>query len=672
MPRRSRGEVTCEVIDLIFSTPPINDSELERRLAKVDPAAARRHLVELLVGGGLGEEDGALWIALFTYVGLGEESESLLGIAKDRGASLFAKSQALAVLVSDDPERMETLLEHFSPEDMAPIAEVSLSSLLSSIQADPDEAQTLAQVLASVPEEMREPFFDQVEGCRRRSGTPAAAAYARALGVPELASLRCRILSAITDEGGATAVDLLENLRNSSDCPHARRAFQGALLRTRTRSIDPSAPTPSLRGQVFLGSCDGEGTFLLLGSFENPDGAFTLSNLFIRAAGDIREGFVQIRRQREEVNAEKRSCEDTLGSSFVEIPLEEAAEIVVRAMERTREMGRPIPIEAQPAVATFTRTIPLHAPRRIGTEELPVVGPEPDLEETRRLLQRPEYQRSWFFDAGDLESCHVPRPRQIGRPGERWFAKAASLLDGPVLGRRLVEMAGHMARWHGWRCEPDAAALCASLAAATGRDFAKSALVRAMLERTLEQNAVSDGGDASPPLGDAELRRHLKARFFAEVRTPRAWDLARLDLTEAAYLALSAAFSTLPCESRPREEERSAAAFAVSLPLTNVLFDRAGADPAGLRRGIAGRLRKTLRLDKSECDQLTERILEPLLGFVGTVCTSCAVACHRGASPEVAEFFFSTDHPMTLAPSRTTGGGRKRRRSRRTVAPSDR
>jgi hypothetical protein len=266
-------------------------------------------------------------------------------------------------------------------------------------------------------------------------------------------------------------------------------------------------------------------------------------------------------------------------------------------------------------------------------------GRPPALAQVRRLLERPGYS-AWFFDEGDLQDALQGRPPPRRRTAA-WLAQAAARLEGPGVRARLVGMARHMARWHQLNDEPQEARLCAQLARATEDNFAVSPLVRVMLERGLEWLEETEAESGPMNFGDPGLRQRLKATFFAEVRVPRGRDLARLDLTEAAYVALDDAVLDLPGHRRPRDEQLLAMAFAVGATFTANLFaNKPGADERVLKA-----LMKASRLERVECRQLLTFVLPALSTFVEGVCSRCPVQCLEKPRRAAAEAFFSPEHP---------------------------
>jgi hypothetical protein len=641
----STPDKTRSAIAMLFAHPPVNQAELELRLSAVDPTGARRMLLRRLREGEISEQEGPLFAAIFDHLGVEEAREPLIRIAGDRAYDALVRAHAMAVIAEESPEEMGALMEHLDPEDLEPLAERSLIELLATIQADPDQADAVVYVLESAPGEMREYMLGHVESCRQKAGTSAAAAYARVLEDANFADLWPQVLEWVVQEGGVEGTTLLERLRDHAASESNHRAFQKSVLRIRTRAIDPQRQLSPPEGTAFVGSCDGQGAYIVLGCFQNPDGSNTVVDLCIRCAADIRDGFVLPRASADELQEIQGEVRRELAIEFVQVPIGEASEMVAAALERTREAGLDVPESARPAVAKFD------APARLAEGGPgPACPPPPSgrltFKRVREVLQRPEYQDSWFFDMGDLDGAGVSLPTSRSRVNAEWYRRAAARLESDALRRRLVGMARHMCRWHTWRGELELAAVCAGLAAATERDFRSSPLVRVMLEQSLKPVDLGDQEESEICFGDTVLRQHLKALFFQNVNVPKGKDLARLDLTEAALVSLDSIFDSLPGESRPREEERYSSAFTIGKMFADHLLAGADRPMEQLASRMTAALRKTSRLSSAERQRVVLMILPALGGYVEQVCASCTVGCFDRPRSRMADVFFSPGHPV--------------------------
>jgi len=646
MPRCFSDNKTRTIIEEIFSHPPVNQAELELRISAVEVDVARSVLIKRLCDGGISEQDGPLFAAVFDHLGVGQERAALIDIAQDRSCDSHVRAHAMSVLAEEEPEDMENLMDQLDPDDVEPLAELSLIELLATIQADPEQADAVVYVLESTPLEMQEYMLDQIEDCRIKAGTEAVAAYVEVLKNRDFGHLRSRILKAIMAEGGAQGIALLEQLRDQARDPVEHRQLQRALLSIRTRAIDPQNTFERPQGFSYLGTCDGQGAYFLIGCFKNPDNSLTIADLCIRCAADIRDGFVLPRSSDEDVEQIVGEIRKELGTGFVRISMDEAAMIVRDAVDRTRRCGLTVPENAQPAVAKF------EAARNPQYEEPPAceapAAGRLTLKRVRALLDRREYRDAWFFDVGDLDGAGVDLPRKRGRVAAEWYHRAACKLDSPRVGHRLVEMARFIGRWHRWNNEPAEAVLCDALARSTKKDFSSSPLVRVMLERSLEPMRCADQEMEEKSFGGAFLRQHLKALFFQEVDKPRAKDLALLDLTEAALVSLDSIFDSLPGESRPREDERYSIAYSMGRMFVEFLLSE-DEDPFEILADLMmDELEQISRLTMEEREHVVLMVLPALVGYSEQICAECNLDCFSRPGSRVEDIFFSPGHPLEL------------------------
>lgn len=647
----SKKGKTRSIVEGIFVHPPVSPEELRERLSAVDKPTARRVMLTLLRKGVVGEQDGPLFSAVFEQIGLGKAVDDLVAIAGDKEYASHVRARAMSVLSEGDPSRVSTLMERLSPEEMAPLAELSLIEMLAAIQADPEQADAVLYVLETTPPELRGLMMEQVEQCRCKAGTPAADTYRSLLGDPDYAPYWNDALQAVVEEGGARGIALLEGLRDDSADPGRHRLFQGAVLRARTRQIDPETPGQELQGTAHVGSCDGQGAFIMLSVLDNPDGSTTLADLCIRCAADVRDGFVIPRSSHTEVQELLRDIHAGVGVCFVEVPLTHAALLVQEALQRTAEAGQTVPADAQPAVSLLQRVderqVAMVAEAETSAEG---VRPRVTIKATRELLGRPEYEH-WFFDGGDLDGAGVQMPAEPpSLVKAAWYKAAAKKLARPKIRARLSAMLRHMERWHRWNGDAHEAALCGRLARVTEQDCAASPLLRVMLELSVEMLHDSGQSSEEPSFGDANVRQHLKALFFQGVQTPRGRDLARLDLTEAALAALEQVLEVLPGESRPREDERLALAFALGKAFADYMIDDDDHQPVeALAKRMTRALGKASRLSLKERRRVVDLVLPALGAFTEQICAACPVACLDDPGHKVTDVFFSPTHPIELS-----------------------
>jgi hypothetical protein len=496
-PRLSAAK-TRDILEELFEHPPVSRAELEQRLAPVSLPSARRLLAERLAAPELTESDGELLVSVFQCVGVGQQGQALVALVSNPKVDQRIRAHALTILLHEDPAYGESLRQYVSDSELLLLAAQPLCNVIATIEADPAEAEDLAAALESVAEDLRPALFAQVEEYRRQVGTPAAVAYEQVLRRPALLPLRPIVIAAMVHEGGHDALSLIEALRNEETDATRRRALQGALLRLHTRSLDGH-----WRGTgeacAYVSSCDGQGAFFVLGHRDNPDGRCTLAMLCVRAAGDVRDGYVVPGQPPEQVDRLLRKFADDASTEFVRVTVAQASPLVQQAVARTLALGMAVPLDAVPALRFFERVE--GAAAKPGAPEPPGRATRAAL---RKLMRRPAYRRSWFFDESDLNSAGIAVPARAPTAPAQWLDEAARrLARSPALAQRLVAMADHMAVWHGLAGEPAAQAELAAARRATAADFAKSPLVHVLLERTwtVLQPRPRPLRSAAPPRG---------------------------------------------------------------------------------------------------------------------------------------------------------------------------
>jgi len=640
---------TRSILDELFVHPPVSRAELEQRLAPASVLEARRVLVERLSAGDVQESDGDLLINIFHILGVGRESEALLDVVADQEQPRHVRAYALTVLLHADPLYSEKLREVVSEEDLLSLAAQPMCQFLCHIESDPDEAEQLALTLESAPAEFRLALFHHLDRFRRQSCVPAAVAYEGVLRRPALEPLRTPILAALVHEGGRDAVALIEALRSESTDSQTRRTLQGALLRLRTREFEGRTQRLGTT-RAHISSCDGQSAFFVLGQRENSDGTHTLALLCIRAASDIRDGYVATRQPPSQATSLLSRFTADAGTEFVEVSLEQAAPIVELAVQRTLAAsadGQALPEGAAPALRFFERVEPVPLPEIERARR-------PTLSALRSLLRRPPYQRSWFIDRSDLEACGVTPP-SAPRPSAAWLTQAMrKLASHGILVQRVAAMARHMAIWHKLRSELETAGLFLAVAEATEQTPAESPLLRVLLERLFEPAAgPPDPAEEEPPhdpLGEPTRRQFLKSRFFLDVAAPKGRDLALLDFTEAALLGLERVLETVPGDSRPREDMLQEAAHDIAQLFRDYVLLTRPSPPSLLGDKMAAIIAEVSRLPESECHRLALTLLAALVAFVDEVCGDCPVRCLSRPRAGAAAEFFSPMHPALARP----------------------
>ena len=642
---------TRSILEELFVHPPVSRAELEQRLAPASVLEARRAMVERLSRGDIEEADGDLLISIFHIIGIGRESQALFDLVADVRRDRHVRAYALTVLLHADPQYSDKLREVVCEEDLLSLAAQPMCQFLCHVEGHPEEGEQLALTLESAPADLRLPLFEHLDEFRQKSGVPAAVAYEEVLRRKALSALRQPILDALTQEGGHDAIELIETLRGESSDPGEQRAFQGLLLRLRTRELE-GRTRPLGKTRAYISSCDGQSAFFVLGERENPDGTHTLALLCIRAAGDVRDGYVATRQPESQTQQLLARFTTDAGTEFVKVPLEQAAPLVQLAVDRTLAEGRQLPDSARPALRFFDRASAQALPT-------PEKRARPTLAALRKLLSRPPYARAWFIDPSDLEACRIAPPKSE-TPTLHWMKLAVKRLAAhPPLLHRVSAMAHHMAVWHTLRGEPREAELLLAAGEVAERTPEKSSLLRVLLERLFvrpdaEELHASEHQDGEP-LGEPTRRQYLKSRFFLELAEPKGRDLALLDLTEAALLGLERALDTVPGEARPREDAVQDAAYEIAELFRDYVVLTRHSPPSLLSERMAAILASVSDLPPDECHRLALMLLAALVSFVDEVCGDCKVRCLNNPRAAVAAEFFSPMHPalsLPIAPER--------------------
>jgi hypothetical protein len=639
--KRDKGmENARAVIDELFDHPPVSEAELSQRISGVDPEAGRRILMERL-HSSLAEEDFGLFIAIFQKLGIGSDRDRLMALATDKHADTFVRSLVIAILAEADPTILNEGIKNLDPEDIIRLADHPLMELVTSIESIPANAQEITKFLLETPEITRPFLLNRIGLCRRQAGVSAVAVYADALSCADLAELHEGMIDAIIEEGGQGALDLLTKLRDQTAHSKTRGHLQSAILRLGTRAIDPKRNEhTAVPGSAYVGSCDGQGAFFVVSVFRKPNGTLTAADLCIRAAADVRDGFVVTRQSSNEVKSLLNRVKRESNCAFASVSLEQAAWVVADAVERTRRLKVEIPADAVPAINLLR---PLFEP---GIKNKPVVVPVKSLSlaQIRRVLARPVYDY-WFFEIPVLIGAGVNPPPKNKEPSHRWFEAAARKLDQTALRERVVGMAWHMAYWHAWRGEEELASQCAAMGIAAENDFVKSGLVRVMLERSLAAEPEEESLETEM-IGTPGVRQYLKSLFFNELVSPTGKELALLDLTEVAIASLERALAVLPGERRPREDRRSEIAFAIANESWKLFSSRRKVDIDRQMDLIVKEFVKKYGFKKRESLELIAIVVYALTQFAEEICSECPFDCYANPTADMSAPFFSPHHPM--------------------------
>lgn len=623
-----------EVVDGILRGRDLAPADIALRLSALPGPTARRLLVDRLELGLVDDDAADRFLEAFRVLRTGASSSRVQRIALDPRFPPATRRLAMQTLGLEDEDTLPD-----EPEGLQAALEENLANLVRLTLVDAGAAGGLASLLDLLDADMQGLLAEAAEGVRRAEGIPAARLWGAALERPSLHAVRRVALDALVGEGGTDAVDLLQRLRDASREAADRQLFQGALLRLCTAAADPDRVPVSARGHAWVSTCDGQGAFNVFAVLEGRGGLHTLAGLCVRAGGDVRDGYVLPEQSAAEVERFLEEFSEGAGVRFARVPLALASALAEDAAARTRSVGLDVPRDAAGAVAVLER---LRAP--VPDAPLPPDPPTPDAAAFLALLARPEYA-SWTWDGPELLATGAPRPpARRGAARVAWVADAATRLDTEEERARLAAMCAYMARWHTWSGEPEPAAAMVAAARDAERGLAAHPLVHAMLERSIP--GARHGRPArAHPFGDAAHRRALRARYFANLGTPRARDLALLDFAEIAVGLLDTLLASIPSSRHPRADRKQRAGVAAARAFLGALHAKETASPRDTVARVAAALSEEAGLSEEVAHAVASELFGALYGFVEGVCGRCALRCHARPNAPVREAFYDEVHP---------------------------
>ncbi len=638
--KRYNPEEIRRRIENVFANPPLNEGDLHHRLTEIDEIDLRACLIDMLKTGAIKEIDGDLFVSMMMLVGIGEQKENLFRIAVDRSQPLLTRSFAVSLFSNLDPAYMEKAAMTLPSDEVSAMSELSLLQLFR-YHHESDFGKTVRSALEKYPpDELAQlHLFELMERARLEMQAPALSAYGEALKSRKLSKLHARMLEIVSMESDTETIAFLKKVKKSARGPGFKREVGKALLRARSNSISSDKKdSGEIPGYAYVSSCDGQGAFIVLGCFENKNRTHTVVDLVIRLTADIRDGFLLPYLSAEEVMELVGEVTSGGGLKLVKVPLSYAADLAASAEKRTVELGKMIPEDTRAGLEMFKKVSGALPATEIDSNA------KPALSDARQLIHRPEYMLSWFFDRGDLKAAGVEAP--TGRLTKKWKTDTAAKLGASAIKGRLWAMIDYMSRWHAWNNEADTAALCKALAKGLEKNVKTSPLVHAMLEHStpvLEE--LDDDGIHHGAIGDDDLRREIKVRCFVDVNTPKGKDLARLDFTEAAHIALGEAFQSLPGELRPRESQWIDLAFAAA----GVFLRYSGSGGSGTAEQYTRQMRKALTaaldLSEEETELFISTVHQAMCSFSDQVCIPCDLQCRVHPRKNMADAFFADEHP---------------------------
>lgn len=492
MPKtRCEHDEVSAMLDLLFDLPADAQPDVDDAVEQVDPAEARRCLVERLEHG-YHRGDSALFQALFDRIGVGEQSESLRALLRDSEAPMGARATALEVLTTKGGENRSALLSQLSERDRERLIDEPLRELIADAIEDVVAAEVIAVVAEHFPNDARTALEDHLERLRKQMGAPATTLYEDLLRSPRLASLHEPMIEAIVGEASISGRRLLRQLRDDASDPDVRKRYESALARLAEVTPDE---VPSGGGR--LGPIDAACRFEVAILLDRSDGTRTLAMLVL--CGDrILDGF-----------ADYDPPEELLGSNHLpgrEVSLDAVGSLVRPALEQLRWD------ELDGATLAAIRLFELLRPGE--PIAVPPLSDPLDLAEVERLIEG-EACRLWIFTPSDLHDAGIPEPPV--EPSPEWLEQQLARLDQPRLRQKLTLAAKTASRWYAAAGQPREAGIMARIAEELERHLPEG-IARPMLSRSVDRlhRSLPDVELDGDEIDESELNGV-------------GWDLSRLD-----------------------------------------------------------------------------------------------------------------------------------------------
>ncbi len=475
------------------SASELSDAFLARHLRDVDRDDARAQVIARLDVPALDQSPAVVLSAALAALDPTPVLDRVLDVIADSAVDDNGRIGCFRAIMTLPPTVLANAVAG-DPRRAAGMEFASAYNALVMAHGHPEALGTLHAMAKNVPSTHRAMWASFVEDVRQRTGLPASVAYARLLGDATLAGddgARGVWLDAIVAEADPTGVALLQKLR--AGAPKKLRApFQVALLKVETARASGGGVGAADKVRVWCSQPDGQGAVAALVAFSNPDGTSTVINLCFRLTRDLRQGFVQPRTQERDLIEMRRQL--TEGSiEVVRAPVGEFATIVDQAVASHERMGVRVPAECEAPIRALERL-----PRAPLPEAPAPVAVSPERVEDILDEDRHAY---WFFDDEDQRACL--RGAVIGGRG----AVLAALGRSPMH-RRVEAMARFMIHWMLWKGDAAQAAEWVAIADEVARDFAGSALVRAMADASDGALGALDDDDEGDEGGDDDEDGH--------------------------------------------------------------------------------------------------------------------------------------------------------------------
>lgn len=434
----------AELVDSIASGG-LNALGRQAVLESVDPDELRAVLVQRLLHGGALPSPGVL-DKLFEIAHVMSDHEQLVPVMLDAGRPRALRASLALALADENPEEWESLID----SDVLPVEDETLPiealarhrlMAMAMNMAGPDG---LALLLEQVHPEFAEDLGPRIEAIRRGLQYGAVRAYSAVLERPALAPFHPVLLDAVADEGSNEAVELLERLRDQAPVDE-RRTLQRAVLRARTALIEPhAAELPE--GEAWVSSTDPEGALAVFARFPQPDGSEHALTLLIGRDGRVPTGGLLLNQGPGLLQRLRAPLENSGVILFAPAPPSEAGHIVRDVLGDQ--------LDTVPDAARSGIELMLRLADGVPRAPLPEAAEKPSIEAFAELLSQPPYG-TWALDR--------PLADRIQRVSREGRAPQDELDEITREFEKIDAACEHMARWHQWRGEHDAARLMASV-----------------------------------------------------------------------------------------------------------------------------------------------------------------------------------------------------------------
>jgi len=631
-----------EIVEGLLRHEPINLSDLKSRIKGVDKERLAKALADRLLQPDIHPMDCRTLSIVVMQVGVGRELERFVDAVTCTDLPGWVRAQAQGIVILLAPDQVAKVEERMTPEIRRGIIEASLQELILAIEDEPARGENLVAILETISPDVLQPAWEHMELMRVEAGARAALIYRQPLLRESLKSLHPAMLEKVCSEGGTEASILLTELKKSAKDEDQQRLLQGMLLRVRTAGIAPKKSLMQVKGEAYVSSCDGQGAFVLFGRCRRRGStSTTTADLCIRAAGEVRDGFVVKRHSESDFREMMEQVSPNRSLDFVRISLPDAAALVEEAMARTRSMGCSLAPEVTAAVQHFEDArelaVLLNVPEERSDEDI-------SLESFRDLLEEDIYEY-WFLDEGDLRAARIRGPSTT-KEKVSWLVDSAGRLAKTAYRDRVLAMARHMALWHSWNGEPEMAELFAAALSQMESDFANCSLIHAILEKSIiYRNPSLPVASEYRELGNKRQRQAIKELLFHGVNSPTGSDLALLDFTELVVEVFDKIVFVLPGERRPTNDSFFCIGYAIAKACLHEPWDEAKEMESAIVKAITSASNLTIQ----EAGLLAPTIRQSLVRFFSDCCEHCPVGCLDRLDSKQTKAFFSPSHPAEEA-----------------------